>query len=45
GEQPRIIFLHYYGTGRADALARGFRAALDQLGKHGRTMPSRGMMR
>jgi hypothetical protein len=32
GERPRIIFLHYYGRGPAQALARGFRAALDQLG-------------
>jgi Domain of Unknown Function (DUF1259) len=38
GEQPRIIFLHYYGTGPAETLARGFRAALDELGKHGKTM-------
>jgi hypothetical protein len=34
GEEPRIIFLHYYGTGPAETLARGFRAALDELGKH-----------
>ncbi|MBA3438817.1 MAG: DUF1259 domain-containing protein [Pyrinomonadaceae bacterium] len=33
GEQPRIIFLHYYGRGSATTLAQGFRAALDQLGK------------
>lgn len=38
GEQPRIIFLHYYGTGKAATLAQGFRAALDELGKHGKTM-------
>lgn len=38
GEDPRIIFLHYYGTGAAPDLARGFRAALDELGKHGRTL-------
>jgi hypothetical protein len=31
-EQPRIIFLHYYGRGPALALAEGFRAALDKLG-------------
>jgi uncharacterized protein DUF1259 len=31
-EQPRIIFLHYYGRGPALTLAEGFRAALDQLG-------------
>jgi len=33
GEQPRIIFLHYYGRGEATQLAQGFRAALDVLGK------------
>jgi hypothetical protein len=33
GENPRIIFLHYYGRGPATTLAQGFRAALDQLGK------------
>jgi hypothetical protein len=31
--QPNIIFLHYWGTGPADKLATGFKAALDQLGK------------
>jgi Domain of Unknown Function (DUF1259) len=30
--QPAIYFLHYWGTGPADKLATGFRAALDQLG-------------
>jgi hypothetical protein len=34
-EQPRIIFLHYYGRGPALTLAAGFRAALDQLGRKG----------
>ncbi len=33
GDNPRIIFLHYYGRGVADKLAQGFRAALDELGK------------
>ena len=33
GDEPRIIFLHYYGRGAADKLAQGFRAALDELGK------------
>ncbi|WAC15445.1 DUF1259 domain-containing protein [Dyadobacter pollutisoli] len=33
GENPRIIFLHYYGRGAAARLAAGFRAALDVLGK------------
>lgn len=32
--QPMIIFLHYWGRGPTDKLATGFRAALDQLGKH-----------
>ncbi len=31
---PTIYFLHYWGTGPADKLATGFKAALDQLG-HG----------
>jgi hypothetical protein len=31
--QPGVIFLHYWGTGPADKLATGFKAALDQLGK------------
>jgi hypothetical protein len=43
GEQPRIIFLHYYGTGPAITLAQGFRAALDELGKHGKTLNMRPM--
>jgi Domain of Unknown Function (DUF1259) len=30
GEQPRIMFLHYWGVGRAQDLARGIRAALDR---------------
>jgi hypothetical protein len=33
--QPGVIFLHYWGTGPADKLAGGFKAALDQLGKAG----------
>lgn len=33
GEEPRIIFLHYYGSGPALKLAQAFRAGLDQLGK------------
>ncbi len=33
GEQPRTVFLHYYGRGPAVDLAKGFRAALDRLGK------------
>src|SRR4029079_622802 len=31
--QPGVIFVHYWGTGPADKLAAGFKAALDQLGK------------
>ncbi len=31
--RPVIIFLHYWGTGPADKLATGFRAALSELGK------------
>src|SRR4051812_41537021 len=31
--QPAVIFLHYWGTGPAEKLATGFKAALDQLGK------------
>jgi hypothetical protein len=30
GEQPRVMFLHYWGTGRTEDLARGLRAALDR---------------
>jgi len=30
GSSPTIIFLHYWGQGPAEQLARGFRAALDQ---------------
>jgi hypothetical protein len=33
GNSPQIIFLHYYGTGPAAALARGVRGAVDLLGK------------
>jgi len=32
-EQPRIFFLHYWGVGNAETLAKGVRAALDQTGK------------
>ena len=31
--QPVVVFLHYYGTGPAEQLARGVRAAVDVLGK------------
>ena len=30
GENPRIVFLHYWGTGRAADLARGLKTALDR---------------
>jgi len=29
-EEPRIFFLHYWGTGKPENLARAFRDALDQ---------------
>jgi hypothetical protein len=33
-DRPMIIFLHYWGTGPAETLATGFKAAVDELGKH-----------
>ncbi|HEX6897823.1 MAG TPA: DUF1259 domain-containing protein [Bryobacteraceae bacterium] len=33
GTQPTIYFLHYWGTGPADKLAEGFKAALNETGK------------
>jgi hypothetical protein len=33
-DRPMIIFLHYWGTGPADKLATGFKAAVNELGKH-----------
>jgi hypothetical protein len=33
GTQPAIYFLHYWGTGPAEKLADGFKAALNELGK------------
>jgi hypothetical protein len=33
GTQPTIYFLHYWGTGPAEKLAAGFKAALGELGK------------
>jgi hypothetical protein len=35
GSQPAIYFLHYWAAGPAERLARGFKGALDELGKHG----------
>jgi hypothetical protein len=32
-EQPRIFFLHYWGVGNMEELAKGLRAALDVTGK------------
>ena len=32
-DSPTIYFLHYWGRGRADALAQGVRGALDLLGR------------
>jgi hypothetical protein len=33
GEQPRIVFLHYWGTGKAEELAKAIKAALDTQAK------------
>jgi hypothetical protein len=33
GTQPTVYFLHYWGTGPAEKLATGFKAALNELGK------------
>lgn len=32
-EEPRVFFLHYWGVGPAEKIAKGLRAALDQTGK------------
>lgn len=32
-EEPKILFLHYWGVGPAEKLARGLKAALDKTGK------------
>lgn len=32
-EEPRVFFLHYWGVGSAEQLAKGFKAALDKTGK------------
>lgn len=32
-EQPRIFYLHYWGTGNAEQLANGLKAALNETGK------------
>lgn len=36
GTEPPIFFLHYWGKGRADELARAVKAAVDLLGKSAR---------
>jgi hypothetical protein len=33
-DRPVIVFLHYWGTGPAEKLAAGFKAAVNELGKH-----------
>jgi hypothetical protein len=33
GVDPMVVFLHYYGTGPAERLAKAVRAAVDQLGR------------
>jgi transposase len=33
-DRPVIIFLHYWGTGSAEKLAAGFKAAVAELGRH-----------
>jgi hypothetical protein len=32
-EQPRVIFLHFWGTGKAEDIAKGIKAALDTQAK------------
>lgn len=32
GEEPRIMFLHFWGVGSTESLARGLKAALDKTG-------------
>src|SRR5215216_5231284 len=34
-EEPRVVFLHYWGVGRAEELAKGVKSALDAQGKVG----------
>jgi hypothetical protein len=38
GKDPRMIFVPCLGTRAATELAQGFRAALNELGKHGKTL-------
>lgn len=37
-EDPRIFFLHYWGVGNAEQLAKGLKAALEQTGKGKQSM-------
>ena len=41
GVRPMVVFLHYWGTGPADTLALGFKAAVNELGKHPTAVSSR----
>ncbi len=41
GAEPTIYFLHYWGTGPAEKLASGFKAALSETGKPKSTPSSR----
>lgn len=36
GEEPKLVFLHYWGKGRADQLAIAIRATLDEQSRAGR---------
>jgi hypothetical protein len=38
--RPAIYFLHYWGTGSAEKLATGFKAAVSELGKGKTATPS-----
>jgi hypothetical protein len=38
--QPTVFFLHYWGTGPAEKLATGFKAALAEIGKSGEATPT-----
>jgi len=38
-DRPMVIFLHYWGTGPAEQLAQGFKAAVNELGKHAGARP------
>src|SRR4029450_9309877 len=40
-DRPVIIFLHYWGTGPAEKLATGFKAAVNELGRHARASAPR----